>query len=70
VYIVDDIIVHGCDIETDDRNLRLFLQRCVEVGIKLNKDKLELCKSEITFMGHRITQDGLISDLKLKQSLI
>lgn len=45
--ITDDVIVHGTTREHHDRNLRQFLQRD-SVEIKLNKAKLELCKSEIT----------------------
>lgn len=62
ICIADDVIVHGRDTEEHDAHLRAFLQRCMEVGIKLNKDKLELHKSELTFMGHRVTQDGLQPD--------
>jgi hypothetical protein len=60
--IVDDVIIHGVDVEAHDINLRQFLQRCVEVGIKLNKEKFELCQPRNTFMGHLVTEEGLMSD--------
>ena len=33
--------------------------KCREKGVKLNKKKLELCCTEIPFMGHLITSEGL-----------
>ena len=62
VCIADDVIIHGKDEEQHDHHLTLFLQRCSERGIKLNENKLVLKKSEVTFMGHRVTCDGLQSD--------
>ena len=62
VCIADDVIIHGKDISEHDHNLNIFLQRCSEKGIKLNQNKFELRMGEITFMGHRITKDGLQSD--------
>ena len=38
-----------------------FMERCRDNGIKLNREKLQLRMSEVTFMGHRITKDGLKS---------
>jgi transposase InsO family protein len=60
--IADDLVVHGPDVETHDRNLNTFLARCQEKGIKLNLEKLELRLSRISFMGHRITDQGLEID--------
>ena len=62
VCIADDIIIHGKDTETHDQNLNAFLQRCLDVGIKLNKEKLELRTNAITFLGHRISGNGLEAD--------
>ena len=62
ICIADDVIIHGKDTEQHDSYLQKFMQRCHDKGIKLNRDKLELRMKEITFMGHRITQDGLQPD--------
>ena len=62
VCVADDVMIHGRSREDHDRNLETFLKRCHENGIKLNKDKLQLRLSEINFMGHIISQDGLRSD--------
>nr|XP_054767488.1 uncharacterized protein K02A2.6-like [Lytechinus pictus] len=66
--IADDILIVGRGDSLDeanedhDRNLRMFLDRCRERGIKLNPDKLEYKKAEVRFMGHIISRDGLKVD--------
>ena len=62
ICIADDVIIYGKDEEEHDRHVTLFLQRCAEKGIKLNRDKLQLHMVEVTFMGHRVTREGLQSD--------
>lgn len=62
VCIADDVIIHGKTVEEHDKNFNNFLLRCEEKGIKLNKKKMELRTSEVTFMGHKITKDGLQAD--------
>ena len=62
VCIADDVVIHGKDTEQHDKYLQEFLQRCQDKSIKLNRDKFELRMNEITFMGHRITRDGLRPD--------
>ena len=59
---MDDVIIYGKDEEERDRHITLFLQRCAEKGIRLNCDKLQLHMDEVTFMGHRVTREGLQSD--------
>lgn len=45
-----------------DQKLKALLQRCRDKGIKLNKEKLKLQRTEVTFMGHIISSDGLKPD--------
>ena len=66
--IADDILVYGCgDTEEEyrrdhDTNLRHLLQRARERNLKLNKKKLKLCLSEVSYMGHKLTREGLCPD--------
>ena len=66
--IFDDTLIFGVgDSEKDaltdhDQKLKTLLQRCRDKGIKLNKEKLKLQRSEVTFMGHSISSDGLKPD--------
>ena len=62
VCIANDVVIHGRDTEEHDRHLNLFLLRCREKGIKLNRAKLETKVESPTFMGHRISKDGLSID--------
>ena len=55
-------MIYGKTSEEHDENLRKFFERCLETGIKLNKDKLDIGLKEVTFMGHRITKEGLRVD--------
>ena len=63
--IADDILVFGCgdtveEYQRDhDTNLQRLLQRAREKNLKLNKKKLKLCLSEVSYMGHQLTREGL-----------
>ena len=39
-------------LKDHDRNLREVLTCCQHKGIKLNVDKMQLRKKEVTYMGH------------------
>lgn len=60
--IADDVIIHGKTTQEHDARMKMFLDRCQELGIKLNKDKLETAVDSINFMGHRISAQGLSID--------
>ena len=66
--IADDILIFGkgaTDAEalTDhDRNLKLLMDRCQSKGLQLNSKKLQFRLSEVAYMGHLITSDGLRVD--------
>ena len=64
----DDILVVGLgetqeEAEANhDDNLRRLLNRARQVKLKLNKDKMNLRKTEVKYMGHVITRDWLKPD--------
>ena len=66
--VSDDITVYGegddheSATKNHDRNLTALLKRCRDVRMKLNKKKAELRKTEISFLGHLVTSDGLKVD--------
>lgn len=45
-----------------DVKLTALLKRCQEIGIRLNKTKLNLRQTSVTFLGHLVTADGLKPD--------
>jgi len=66
--IRDDIIVMGFGetqeqaVRNHDENLLKLLERTRKVNLRLNSKKMEMKKSEVKFMGHLISKDGLIPD--------
>ena len=66
--IADDIVVYGIGKDKEeatkdhDKKMKALLERCRSKGIRLNKMKTELRKSEITFLGHILTSEGLKPD--------
>ncbi|PFX15009.1 Transposon Ty3-I Gag-Pol polyprotein [Stylophora pistillata] len=66
--IADDILVYGVGSNEQEatashnRNLEALLQRCRERGIALNRDKLNLKRKEVPFMGHVLTPHGVKMD--------
>ena len=73
--IVDDILVYGVgetaeEAEADhDRKLEELLKCCRDKGVKLNKEKIKLKKTEVTFMGHVISADGLKPEVEAIRSM-
>ena len=63
-YIVDDILVFGSTQEEHDANVIRFLERCLEIDLHLNPDKIKInCKS-VPFFGMVLTADGIKPDPK------
>ncbi|XP_064111251.1 uncharacterized protein LOC135218731 [Macrobrachium nipponense] len=68
VCIADDVLIYGVGetyeeaVKDHDSKIIKFLERCQAKGIKLNKSKAVLRKSEIAFLGHKITSKGLMPD--------
>lgn len=66
--IRDDILVVGygatdTEVRIDhDRNVARLLERARQVNLRLNKSKVKLRKTEVKFMGHVISKDGLKPD--------
>lgn len=60
--IVDDIIVGGNGEKEHDENLRKILDRAREVNLRLNPLKCKFRQSEIGYVGHIFTKDGLKPD--------
>jgi len=68
--IADDIIVYGSDMQEHNRNLVQLLERAQGVNLKFNKHKLRLGLSEVAYMGHLLTSEGIKSDPRKVQAII
>lgn len=60
--VMDDILVWGTNSQDHDENLRRVLQRCREVNLKLNFKKCHFRKTEVKYLGHIFTTEGLKVD--------
>ena len=68
--IADDMIIYRTTEDEYDQNLLQFLQVTKDKGLRLNKDKIQFKKTEVSFFGHKWSKDGLSPDLKKIQSII
>ena len=57
--VVDDILVHGSTMSIHNQRVKQVLDRCREINLKLNRSKCRIGMSEVHYVGHRITGDGL-----------
>lgn len=57
---MDDIVVYGASVEEHDKRLAQFFTRTEEVGFTLNKEKCEFKKTRIKFLGHELSEKGVI----------
>lgn len=57
-----DILVWGVDKEQHDKRLRQLLDRTRSINLKLNKDKCKIGMTEIQYIGHTLSAEGLKPD--------
>ena len=58
----DDLIVAGETQEKHDENLRRLLDRARECKVKFNRDKIQLNRSEVSYLGHIVSAEGIKVD--------
>eukprot|EP00731_Ephydatia_muelleri_P017388 Em0010g486a len=63
VYI-DDIVIVGKCFQQHLSNLELVLDRLRQAGLRLKTSKCHLFREEVTFLGHRISRQGISTDPK------
>lgn len=74
--INDDILVIGegktiAEVqENHDRNFIWLMERCREKRLKLHKDKMKFRQSQMKFIGHTITSNGLIADAEKVKAVL
>ena len=67
--ITNDILIVGSDSNpsttgSHDHHLIQVLNKCHEIGLKLNADKCIFKSMQVLFFGHLVTSDGLKPDPK------
>ena len=68
--IMDDILVHGRDLEEHDACLTAVIRRIDASGLKLNPSKCILRQSELRYFGHIITENGVKPDPARVKALV
>ena len=66
---IDDIIVKGEDVVSSLTHLREVFRRIRTAGLKLKPSKCELFRTEITYLGHIISAEGMRTDPKKIQAI-
>lgn len=61
IYL-DDVIVHASSFKVHIQRLEVILQRLQAAGLKLSPKKCNLFKTEVAYLGHRITSEGIRTD--------
>jgi len=64
------VIVHESDEAEHDSMIKKLPDRCKSHQIKLNADKCHINVSEIPFLGHIVTSEGLMPDPQKIQAVI
>lgn len=70
VCVADDILVYGDSEESHNKNLETLLKTCQQKNIKLNKEKSVFKTTEVEFLGHVVTSQGLKPDPKKVEAIL
>jgi len=61
---MDDILICSENMQVHQQQVKTVLEKLYKAGITLNAEKCEFNKSNITFLGHVINQEGIHADPK------
>ena len=64
------LLCGGADVEQHDVRLRQVLDRCRESNLKLNKEKCHFQVSEVNYVGHVLSADGVKPDPKKVEAIV
>ena len=64
IIYLDDIIVHSKTPEEHLERLEAVFRKIAKAGLKLKPSKCEFFKSEITYLGHIVSNNGIAMDPK------
>lgn len=68
-FYMDDLIVIGCSIKHHLESLENVFKICRKYNLKLNPEKCEFFRPEVTFLGHSCTEHGIRPDNKKLHSI-
>ena len=67
--MIDDILIWGKDQDEHDKRLKQVLDICSSRNLKLNPKKTKIRVSEVKYLGHVFTADGLEIDQEKVQAV-
>ena len=76
ICIADDLLVMGCGNTREEaaadheRNLRELQKRCSQRNVLLNDEKSVLQQTQVKFMGHMITTEGIQADQSKVEAIL
>ena len=59
IHLIDDIVIHGRNLEEHDTRLKAVMEKITKSNIALNHDKCQFRKEEIDFLGYHVTAEGV-----------
>jgi transposase InsO family protein len=59
---MDDLVVFGRNIDQHNKNLTDVLQRLRKVNLKVNPQKCEFLKTQLLYLGHIVSAQGVLPD--------
>jgi transposase InsO family protein len=59
LVFIDDILIYSATVEEHESLVRWVLQRLCEEGYYANPDKCDFFQSEVSFLGHLISEKGI-----------
>ena len=57
--VTDDILIYGSTIQPHKERLELVFERARKANLKLNSKKSKICNSEVKYVGHILSLEGL-----------
>jgi len=67
---VDDLLIWGESSQQHGSQLMRVLNRARERNLKLNKQKCQIRKDKISYIGHTLTKDGIRPDPKKTKAIM
>jgi hypothetical protein len=62
IVYLDDILIFSKSLEQHEGHVQAVLEALHKAGMILNWDKCRFCESEVRFLGHIVSKDGLKPD--------
>ena len=66
---LDDIVIYANSLAEHDKKLREIFGRLRKYNLKLQPDKCEFLRTEVTFLGHKVSERGVEPDARKVEAI-